>query len=232
MGLLEAFKDEHWLHPWADFDCYWDVAGRPILFCSESTEAYLSDGYGAPAGDMYAQAYKPFLAAQGVRGDGPQAFAEALQGDPRLGYWRDEGSRHYRGLTILSRRERAELAERSRLFWAEVRDRVYAESAERHRVAAHADGSACEHERKREVAMALDATAREEVATMALDADQASRLAAGIEADFGAYLRWRPGDPEPSAPPGAHHHGLTKVERGEVSDHGAEDAEGGSAGVW
>lgn len=233
MSAIDDFLDEHRLRPWPHYGPGPEVTDRMRLAlartCPDMTVGVIA-GQGAPGAALY-QSYREYMARfPDLKILGQPAFGAEVKARRWTGHERTTAGVTYAYLTAESRAERAAWAERNRLFYAGVRDPLLAESRERHRAAVHADGSNCAHSPSLEAMLArterIDAAFR----ALVLDADQAAMLAASVEERYGAFIRWRPGDPVPEPTPGlaqwSHLHRMGRAERGEVPDQGAGPGQG------
>jgi len=208
VGALDDFLDAHRLRPWVCFP-----TDTTLGLCTDRTDG-LGAGDGAPAAAMH-RAYQAYMAAQDpeLKVLGQPEFGAGLKARPWTG-WDRPDSIYYRALTVQSREERAVADARRRLLLtaraAEYR-RIMAEGLARHVAACRRIG--CDHEPTPVAVDKMHAQADAAVESVPVDPTTQAAIDQLAEERYGPYLRWRPGQPEPAAPEGGHHHPQWPEER-------------------
>lgn len=139
--------------------------------------------------------YERYVADMDAAGDSRvlshKLFGVAMGADPRLSRRRTKTGWFYTGLTVETRAERAEASVRPDLFRAAMsgqRDHPGYAKWRAHQDLHRRDWSVCDHESKDPVIVALLAEVETAVA---------NHVPAAAEAQYGPWLRWSPGEPDP-----------------------------------
>lgn len=171
MSAIEDFVAERWAQPWK---------GRLSRF----------DEHEAPAKALY-ERYREWMEARGDKPLSHVDFGAAVQAVPGVGRARVPSGIVYSGITVETRRERAEAGVRRKLFdpaMAALTDHPgYAKWRAHHDEHARSF-SFCEHEPKDPDVIALLAE---------VEAVIGAQLPAAVETEYGPWLRWQPGEPDP-----------------------------------
>jgi hypothetical protein len=174
MSVVDDFVDARRFDPWPN---------------PRRVRTFPDDDKGADATALY-ERYCADVEATGYEPVSQTKFGIVLQAVPGITRKKRDGGHYYHGLTVETRQERAEASVRLRLFNREMNargDEPWAQRWNAHRMKDLASGVECTHDHPPEV----DAGLADIGATIA------AQVPAATEAEYGPWLRWRPGEPDP-----------------------------------